>query len=128
MHFFGDSNTDRSAILAEVDRLEALAAALEVLGLSPLPPEWFLAKMESSAPILENWKFAIRPAFCLSGLVTGHPALAGERRSIITSELWLFSKSLRWARSYNRFYRLGEPCDTASWDCRNEIARDAVNN
>ena len=105
------------AIREEIDRLEKLTAALEVIGLGPLPPEWLLTKAEHGAPILEDWRFAFRPVPCLMGMSTGHPRLPGDRRSIVTSEIFLISEELGWARSYSRWYRLGRRLGDAAGNC-----------
>ena len=65
------------------------------------------------APTLENWRTIIvrtgigeaPDAMVLTGTVTGHPQhLAGTR--ILTSQLIWLDRNRRWARTWNRVYRL----------------------
>lgn len=120
MHRFGKRIPDLAvkAIRKEVDRLERLAADLEVVsGLAPLfPLDQLLARSQPNAPILDGWRIAFRPVVCLEGLATGHPELPGERRPIVTSELYLFSDEIGWARTLSRFYRLGRPFSVLTKD------------
>lgn len=72
----------------------------------------------AAAPLLENWRTAIFPfgsighprqmALVLTGRVTGHPHLVDDR-TIRTSQLIWLDRSGKWARSWNRVYRLGKP-------------------
>jgi hypothetical protein len=106
------------AIRAEIDRLETLAADLEIVsGTLPFPRDQMLAKAYPNAPTLDEWRFAVRPVTCLEGLSTGHPRLLGDRRSIVTSEIFLISEELGWARSFSRWYRLGRRSDDAAGNC-----------
>ena len=119
MHCFGKvrAETDYRAIRAEIERLEELMAALEVICMPfPIPLDQMLARSQPNAPILDEWRFAFRPVPCLEGLSTGHPQLPGERRPIVTSEIFLISEELGWARSLSRFYRLGRPFNISTKD------------
>ena len=110
MHRFGKRIPGPAvkAIRKEIERLEELAAALEVICMPfPIPLDQLLARSQPNAPILDEWRFAFRPVPCLEGLSTGHPRLPGECRPIVTSEIFLISEELGWARTYSRFYRLG---------------------
>jgi hypothetical protein len=69
-----------------------------------------------SAPILDDWRLAIRPSLCLVGSATGHPKLPGHRRTIVTSGLWMFSENLSLGRTESRWYRLGRPASDVSKD------------
>ncbi|SFL13052.1 hypothetical protein SAMN04488498_13717 [Mesorhizobium albiziae] len=107
-----------AAIREEIQRLEELAAALEVICMPfPIPMDQLLARSQPNAPILDQWRYAIRPVTSLVGLSTGHPRLPGDRRSIVTSEIFLISEELGWARSYSRWYRLGQRFDGAAGNC-----------
>lgn len=120
MHCFGNARaeTDYRAIRAEIERLEELTAALQVICMPfPIPMDQMLARSLYNAPILDQWRFAIRPVTSLVGLSTGHPRLPGDRRSIVTSEIFLISEELGWARSYSRWYRLGRRFGDAAGDC-----------
>jgi len=59
-----------------------------------------------SCPLLDQWSFGFLPAPCLVGKVYQHPAL-GTLTNIHTSELILIDPERRWARTWSRFYRLG---------------------
>ena len=70
----------------------------------------------AQAPLLQNWRVLIvqvkrdaEPSICsaLMGSVTGHPQL-GDARTIQTSRLIWLDRDRRWARTWNRVYRLGE--------------------
>lgn len=68
------------------------------------------------APLLENWQAVIRQfrvasdSLCmvLSGSVVNHPLLDHDK-SIHTSQLIWLDRNRKWARTWNRVYRLGEP-------------------
>jgi hypothetical protein len=112
MYRFGSDNrdVDREGIIRDIERLEKLLADLWVVGRSPFPfGRVYNDKTLRNAPLLEDWRPAIRATPCLVGLVTGHPTLSGSRRRIVTSDLWLISEELGFARSLSRWYRLGTP-------------------
>lgn len=118
MHRFGQRVLTRfQSLREEIERLEELAAALESICSSPFPLDQLLARSQPNAPILDEWRFAVRPVTCLVGLSTGHPLLPGDKRSIVTSEIYLISEELGWARSFSRWYRLGRRFDDLSKDC-----------
>lgn len=58
------------------------------------------------APRLENWTFGSRRSTCLAGHVIGHPILGTTQ--VLSSELFAIDPKRRWARTFNRFYVLGE--------------------
>ncbi|WP_442869642.1 DUF6634 family protein [Bradyrhizobium sp. CCBAU 11386] len=58
-------------------------------------------------PLLADWSYASRPAPCLVGTVDGHPLIRRGTR-VHTSELVLVDPALRWARTWTKFYRLGQ--------------------
>jgi hypothetical protein len=74
----------------------------------------------ASAPLLENWhaivvrfeleRVPLRLAMVLAGSVTGHPRL-GNARMIRTSQLIWLDRNRKWARTWNRIYRLGDGTD-----------------
>lgn len=85
---------------ATVGYLRALAADLEAMTM-------FAPREElEDAPRLENWSIVTRPATALKGVLTGHPLL-GDRRQVVTSEVYAIDASARWARTFSRFYALG---------------------
>ena len=57
------------------------------------------------APLLKDWDFAMCAAPALDGIVVGHPILGDSE--VITSEVFAVDADFRWARTFNRFYRLG---------------------
>ena len=69
------------------------------------------------APLLQNWRAAVmhfkhgadplRMILVLVGSVTGHPQHA-DSRTIRTSQLIWLDRDRKWARTWNRVYRLGE--------------------
>lgn len=78
----------------------------------------------AAAPFLDKWE-VVRDAFnytILYGRVTGHPTLRGP--AIKTSPLLRLNAAAGWARTFSRFYRLGEPLS----DERHPQQSDAVNN
>lgn len=91
----------------EIERLRRLVSDLERIHHGNHPGRRTLA----TAPILENWRMAQRPEFCLTGDVRGHPDI-GDGRTAVTSPLWVLAHDLRYARTLNRFYVLGERADT----------------
>lgn len=58
------------------------------------------------APRLENWTYGTKLTTCLAGDVTGHPILGTT--PVFSSELFAIDPKRRWARTFNRFYVLGE--------------------
>lgn len=90
-------------LAGEIAHLEALVSALERLGNGEMPSEQELA----AAPMLSPFTISRRSSPCLIGGNGGHPTLRGP--VIRTSEVWVMAPELRWARTYSRLYRLGEP-------------------
>lgn len=87
----------------EIARLERLIADLRRLADGSGPTENDLA----NAPLLLNYAVTYRPAPCLRGDVVAHPRLGN--RDIFTTQLWAYQPQHRWARTFSRFYRLGNP-------------------
>lgn len=80
------------------DRMERALADLQRLSDGHLPIEADLAE----APLLDNW----RPhGPCLAGMVTGHPIISDG--PCVTSLVLVVAADLSWARTLNRYYRLG---------------------
>jgi hypothetical protein len=67
----------------------------------------------NTAPIVDKWSYGLVPARCLVGSVSGHPIL-GNLAGIHTSELVLIDPGRGWARTWGRYYRLGEPAGAAT--------------
>jgi hypothetical protein len=62
----------------------------------------------AAAPLLHLWRGTARDSAALTGLVFGHPRLA-DNRPALTTELFAIDIDAGWARSWSRFYRLGQP-------------------
>jgi hypothetical protein len=87
-------------LFRELDRLATDLRSLKA-GKAPSAQEL------RACPLLDQWSFGFLPAACLVGAVYQHPML-GNRPTIHTSELILIDPAKRWARTWSRFYRLGE--------------------
>ena len=109
--FNPDTAEQDTAFDRELARLSALVIDMEKIR-SGVPPE----RLAQGAPILDHWVMTHRSEVCLAGLSTGHPRLTGTNRPIVTSDLWLVSKDLQWARTLSRWYRLGRPAETTRSD------------
>lgn len=86
--------------VSTVETLRALADDLERMTMF-VPGDAELA----DAPLLKDWDFAMCAAPVLDGFVVGHPVLGC--REVLTSEVFAIDADFRWARTFNRFYRLG---------------------
>ena len=89
----------------DLKAMRALLRALEGIraGLSPTAEDLV------SAPLLSHWRFLVAPdGLRLSGSVIKHPVL-GVRTRIATSPVYAVDSEPQraWARTWNRFYRLG---------------------
>jgi hypothetical protein len=93
--FFGN---DADSAIKKAHRLaEDLARIMG--GEAPSPREL------DSAPFLDNWTLVPIQRIALAGTVTGHPRLGDcELRS---TEIFVLNQ--RFARTWSRFYRLGQP-------------------
>jgi hypothetical protein len=105
MPVFRPGETGGDALAIETERVRSLLADMERI-LGGHPPETIA---NDDPPILDQWKLINRPTPCLVGLSTGHPKLPGANREIVTSDVWLMSDDLTWARTLSRWYRLGRP-------------------
>ena len=90
-------------LAGEIARLEALVSDLERLANGGMPTEHELA----AAPLLHPFTIGTLRLPCLIGGNVGHPIRTGP--VIRTSEVWAMAPEQGWARTYSRFYRLGEP-------------------
>lgn len=68
------------------------------------------------APLLDRWLLGNVLTPALVGLSTGHPALPGTNRPIATSQVFLMSADMSWARTLSRWYRLGRPAERSGLD------------
>jgi hypothetical protein len=98
--------------IEEQEAQAALRRAFQSYMNGETPPQ---AEMEQ-APLLENWRVLIVQVKrdmeefmlpVLAGSVTGHPQV-GDSLTIRTSQLVWLDRDRRWARTWNRIYRLGE--------------------
>ncbi|MHA6646240.1 DUF6634 family protein [Mesorhizobium sp. A623] len=96
----------------EMERAKSLAVDMERIhrGVSPE------AVAGGDSPILDRWCLGSRVVPCLMGFSTGHPTLTGQNRLITTSDVWLMSEDMGWARTLSRWYRLGRPSDFSDLD------------
>lgn len=91
-------------MLGDEQFISRAAAALAVLELGPTPEDL------AQAPLAELWITRVKDGTDLPvlwGHVTGHPLLGD--RFIRTSPLIGLSLEAGWARTFSRWYRLGEP-------------------
>ncbi|WP_377848552.1 DUF6634 family protein [Bosea sp. UC22_33] len=86
----------------EIERLTRLVADLERIRSGHHPDEAELV----GAPMLEHWSPAEHRTIALVGTVDGHPTIPNGRQ-VCTSDLWMIAPELSYARTLNRFYRLG---------------------
>jgi hypothetical protein len=96
--------------VSQARRLKALSADMERV-LEGILPE---AIVSEEPPLLDRWILGNTLAPCLVGLSTGHPTLVGANRAIATSNVWLMSDDMTWARTLSRWYRLGRPAERTS--------------
>lgn len=97
-------------LVSQARRLKALSADMERV-LEGILPE---AIATEEPPLLDRWILGNRLSPCLVGLSTGHPTLVGANRAIATSNVWLMSDDMTWARTLSRWYRLGRPAERTS--------------
>jgi hypothetical protein len=104
---FSQGTKADAELVSQARRLEALSADMERV-LEGVLPE---AIMTEEPPLLDRWILGNTLAPCLVGLSTGHPTLVGTNRAIATSNVWLMSDDMTWARTLSRWYRLGRPAE-----------------
>jgi len=107
MMLFRQGGPNDRMLEAETARLKRLAADMERV-LAGILPE---AIVTEESPLLDRWILGNTLAPCLVGLSTGHPTLIGANRAIATSNVWLMSDDMTWARTLSRWYRLGRPAE-----------------
>lgn len=81
--------------------VQALAADLERirLGIGPSSAELALA------PRIDDWRPCVRAEPALTGLISGHPSASGLS---VTSGLYVLDPDRGFARTFSRFYLLGD--------------------
>ena len=82
--------------------IAAIAKDFERLASTGAPAEEDLA----GAPFINRWELVPRFVICLSGAISGHPRFGGARTGR-TSPLLAVDSTRGWARTLNRWYRLG---------------------
>lgn len=103
--FEPDEPVPSAELLRTADRLRDLAHDFVDFARG----EWPTSADLSNAPLIEGYAPYLVAVPSLIGLVTGHATLPGSGRRIATSQLWAVHKDRGWARTLNRFYRLGNP-------------------
>jgi hypothetical protein len=104
----GDAEASRTLVT-----LENLVRDLKAIRTGSGPTS---AELEN-APLLDA--FLVKPytTFCLTGYATGHPLLGNTH--VHTSQLWALDAKNHWARTFSRYYRLGD----SMRDLREELER-----
>lgn len=105
MVIFSQGLAAGETLARETARLTSLVADMERILAGTLPE----TIVTEAPPILDRWVLGSRVVPCLVGLSTGHPELVGHNRMISTSDVWLLSDDMAWARTASRWYRLGRP-------------------
>jgi hypothetical protein len=95
IHFPGGGD-----VATTIANLRALAADLERMTMFQPSSEL------NDAPMISNWSRTNRSIGALAGLVVGHPTL--PNKLVVTSEVFAIDEQRGWARTFSRFYRLGE--------------------
>jgi hypothetical protein len=114
---------DRKHRAAELGALHMITDEINATGQLKLDFESYLKGEEppyfelACAPLLERWRVtlmqlkledgALPSVFVLVGYVTGHPRYTSAR-TIHTSQLIWLDRDRKWARTWNRLYRLGD--------------------
>ncbi|WP_245496000.1 DUF6634 family protein [Rhizobium leguminosarum] len=103
---------DRSDL---INRLRSIADDLGAIEQRPLGtiPEGLL---------IRNWALAQRTVPCLIGNATGHPMI-GNERPMFSSPIYYIDTERRVARTFSRWYRLGNRVDPEFWNIKARIAK-----
>jgi hypothetical protein len=107
MMLFRQGGPNDGMLEAETARLTRLATDMERVLEGILPQ----AIVTEEPPLFDRWILGNTLASCLVGFSTGHPTLVGVNRAIATSNVWLMSDDMTWARTLSRWYRLGRPAE-----------------
>lgn len=99
-----DGKYNREQLELEIRMLKSLVDDLERIFQGDYPDEQLL----KNSPAITSWKLSKRPATCLEGVLFEHPHLGYIVPNGITSELWLMDLDRNYARTFSRFYRLGQ--------------------
>jgi hypothetical protein len=107
MYRFSDNGLNRPAH-DDVSKLRTLADDLERLAAGISPSAADLA----DAPQIDAYEFIARSVPAIYGLNDGHPRLSSP--TLTTTQLWVLNERDGWARTYSRYYRLGQSLKDAS--------------
>ncbi|KAB2662651.1 hypothetical protein F9K91_21410 [Brucella tritici] len=99
-----NGNYNREQLELEIRMLKALVDDLQRILEGDYPDEQLL----TNSPAITSWKLSARRATCLEGVLFEHPRLRQIVPHGITSELWLLDLDRNYARTFSRFYRLGQ--------------------
>jgi len=99
-----DGKYNREQLELEIRMLKYLVDDLERILQGDYPDERIL----ENSPAITSWKLSTRPTTCLEGVLFEHPRLGYIVPNGITSELWLMDLDRNYARTFSRFYRLGQ--------------------
>ncbi|MCH4539768.1 hypothetical protein [Ochrobactrum sp. A-1] len=95
---------NREQLELEIRMLKSLVTDLERIFEGNYPNERIL----TNSPAITSWKLSARRVACLEGVLFEHPRLGPIVPNGITSELWLLDLDRNYARTFSRFYRLGQ--------------------
>lgn len=112
IRFRTSGSFEMPGIAGEIIGLRKLADDLENIVAGKAPTEAELAE----APVIDCYALGSRPVAALLGCVSGHPVLTGLNRTVRTSEVWAFAPDQGWARTWSRWYRLGQTYIEAAED------------
>ena len=112
MLLFNEGRGAGEQLAAETARIGALLSDMERI-LEGVLPETLV---NEEPPLLDRWLLGNVLTPALVGLSTGHPALPGTNRPIATSQVFLMSADMSWARTLSRWYRLGRPAERSGLD------------
>lgn len=78
-----------------------------------------ILKLPDHGPVtkIEKWSVARRVVPCLIGVPESHPEI-GNGEPMFTSELFFLDTERSLARSFSRWYELGEQVDPGYWKLR----------
>lgn len=88
-----------------IGQLRQMASELEVP----------LASATEPTTYIEQWAVVRRAVPCLIGLPTSHPKLA-DGKPIVSSELFYLDPCNSIARTFSRWYRLGQQAQPGYWE------------
>ncbi|MGO8653080.1 DUF6634 family protein [Rhizobium ruizarguesonis] len=108
-NWFGMNGTDL------INRLRSIAVDLEAVN------EGQPAGI-SGGVLIRNWALAQRTVPCLIGHTTGHPLIANDRPTF-SSPIYYIDRERQIARTFSRWYRLGNRVDPEFWNIKARIAK-----